>query len=124
MKSNECYTFKFKISKFDRKGEIRIGGSTVKDYSGEDIGKQSGCCIGFKAQTCYYGRSLNNSYQTSIKEGDIIKVIFDMNSRYVHYKINGQEYNNVFQSINCPLYPFVELFSVGDKVKLLDVSKK
>lgn len=124
MKSNECYTFKFKISKFDRKGEIRIGGSTEKDYSGEDIGKKSGCCIGFKAQTCYYGRSLNNSYQTSIKEGDTIKVIFDMNNRYVNYKINGQEYNNVFQSINCPLYPYVELFSVGDKVKLLDVSKK
>lgn len=47
----------------------------------------------------------------SIRQGDIIQMLFDMNLKTISFKINNNKLGIVFNDIETPLYPYIEMLA-------------
>lgn len=105
------YKVRFLLAKdVNHNGSLMLGATKEKSLMKNNVFTDSYtyCYCGSNGRL--YGQEIaNQKVYVTLKENDIIDILYDIDNKTISYSINNKLLSTMFKNVETPLYPYVEL---------------
>lgn len=121
LQNGRMYYFEFKVESAMDPNDIMIGvcdKSVYDKYSFLSHNARGYAYYGYNGAA--YHNSVEKTYATAYKAGDVIGVLADLKKGNISFTKNGKNLGVAFTGVKGPLYPAVSLYNTSDSVSIVN----